>query len=291
MMLMSRSLLSSRAFGGTFKDSTPTRLASQGSALVGFCSLQASYGFEDSILREGPSCVFVGPVEFAQKDRLEALYQQARDSYYSGQPLIVDDMFDKVEVRLRWYGSKLVMKYPRCSLKRLSVYADAEVDNSQVMVLASIWTIFLALGLVAALGPPACALNRVCKEAVHDQFFHHSHALTSDIGSTLNLAVFIAVGLAIGVPVSTAALGALKGLWKGDLVALKGSCPSCGEEVYVFVRVENSPRPRHKTECHVCEHPLVFHAKVERSAVSLFKRPWAYGRVYLASRLKDLAPP
>ncbi|MCO5573424.1 hypothetical protein L7F22_027195 [Adiantum nelumboides] len=136
-----------------------------------------------------------------------------------------------MHVRLRWYGSKLVMKYPRCSLKRLSVYADAEVDNSQVMVLASIWTIFLALGLVAALGPPACALNKVCKEAVLDQFFHHSHTLTSDIGSTLNLAVFIAVGLAIGVPISTAALGALKGLWKGDLVALKGSCPSCGEEV------------------------------------------------------------
>jgi hypothetical protein len=80
---------------------------------------------------------------------------QARDSYYSGQPLIVDDMFDKVEVnstslypslhtpatvqfpnelcflpcqlKLRVYGSPSVVKYPRCSLKRQSAYADAEV--------------------------------------------------------------------------------------------------------------------------------------------------------------------
>ncbi|KAI5055807.1 hypothetical protein GOP47_0029328 [Adiantum capillus-veneris] len=182
------------------------------------------------------------------------------------------------------------MKYPRCSLKRLSVYADAEVDNSQVMALTSIWIMFLALGLVTALGPPACALSKVCKETVHNQFFHNSLTLTSDTGSTVNMAVLIAGGLAIGVPVTAAAWGALKGLWKGDLVALKGSCPSCGEEVYAFVRADNSLHPRHKTECHVCEHPIVFHATVER-AVSVFGRPWAYGRVYLARRSKDLAPP
>lgn len=93
---------------------------------------------------------------------------QARDSYYSGRPLIVDDMFDKVEVnhssffsnnsplhakvevnrfsyllsshescmhllqlKLRLYGSKSVVKYPRCSLIRQSTYADAEVTISQ----------------------------------------------------------------------------------------------------------------------------------------------------------------
>lgn len=286
---MSRSLLCSRNFGVTLKEYRLSKLASYRSAFVKLSTLQASYGFEESILREGPSCVFVGPVETAQKDRLEALYQQARDAYYNGQPLIVDDMFDKVEVRLRWYGSKLVMKYPRCSLKRLSVYADAEVDNSQVMALASIWVIFLAVGLVTSLGPPACALSKACTETLHNHLFHHSLMLTSDVGS-MNMAVVIAAGLAIGVPISTAALGALKGLWKGDLVALKGSCPSCGEEVYAFVQADDSPDPRHKTECHVCEHPLVFRAKVERS-VSCFGRPWAYGRVYLVRRSKDLAPP
>ncbi|GER35643.1 PGR5-like protein [Striga asiatica] len=78
-------------------------------------------------LMEGPSCIFVGPVETASQETLEALYRQAREAYYSGDPLIVDDMFDRVELKLRWYGSKYVVKYPRCSLRRQSTYADAEV--------------------------------------------------------------------------------------------------------------------------------------------------------------------
>uniref|UniRef100_A0A1J3E558 PGR5-like protein 1B, chloroplastic n=1 Tax=Noccaea caerulescens TaxID=107243 RepID=A0A1J3E558_NOCCA len=75
---------------------------------------------------EGPSCIFVGPIDSARKETLEALYRQARDAYYNGKPLIVDDMFDRVELKLRWYGSKSVVKYPRCSLLRQSTYADAE---------------------------------------------------------------------------------------------------------------------------------------------------------------------
>lgn len=34
------------------------------------------------------------------------------------------------QTQLRWHGSKLVLKYPRCSLKRFSAYADAEVSFS-----------------------------------------------------------------------------------------------------------------------------------------------------------------
>jgi ribosomal protein L31 len=50
------------------------------------------------------------------------------------------------------------------------------------------------------------------------------------------------------------------------LIALKGCCPNCGEEVYAFVRADESVQLRHKTECHVCEHPLVFQANVEVSS-------------------------
>ena len=55
----------------------------------------------------------------------------------------------------------------------------------------------------------------------------------------------------------------LDGLSAGNLVALKGCCPSCGEEVYAFVKANESQRPRHKCECHVCSHPLIFHANLE----------------------------
>lgn len=78
------------------------------------------------VVSEGPSCIFVGPIETASQETLEALYRQAKDAYYSGKPLIMDDMFDRVELKLRWYGSKDVVKYPRCSLRRHSTYADAQ---------------------------------------------------------------------------------------------------------------------------------------------------------------------
>jgi hypothetical protein len=34
-------------------------------------------------------------------------------------------------------------------------------------------------------------------------------------------------------------------------------------QVYAFVKADESVQLRHKTECHVCEHPLVFQANVE----------------------------
>jgi hypothetical protein len=37
-------------------------------------------------------------------------------------------------------------------------------------------------------------------------------------------------------------------------------------QVYAFVKADKSVQLRHKTECHVCEHPLVFQANVEVSS-------------------------
>ncbi|MFS8001693.1 putative oxidoreductase [Helianthus anomalus] len=76
------------------------------------------------LLVEGP-CIFVGPIERASQETLEAFYRQAQDSYYSGKPLIVDDMFDRVDLQLRWYGSTYVVRYPHCSLRQQSTYVDA----------------------------------------------------------------------------------------------------------------------------------------------------------------------
>ncbi|MFS8005546.1 putative oxidoreductase [Helianthus anomalus] len=75
------------------------------------------------LLVEGP-CIFVGPIERASQETLEAFYRQ--DSYYSGKPLIVDDMFDRVELQLRWYGTTYVVRYPHCSLRQQSTYVDAQ---------------------------------------------------------------------------------------------------------------------------------------------------------------------
>eukprot|EP00252_Welwitschia_mirabilis_P021692 TRINITY_DN562_c0_g1_i4.p1 TRINITY_DN562_c0_g1~~TRINITY_DN562_c0_g1_i4.p1 ORF type:complete len:263 (-),score=22.97 TRINITY_DN562_c0_g1_i4:651-1397(-) len=184
-------------------------------------------------VKEGPSCIFVGPLDTATKDMLEALYQQARDSYYSGDPLILDDMFDKVELKLRWYGSKSVVKYPRCSLKRQSTYSDAAADPSQVWALASVWMSLFVIGVGVFAAPLICTLNTFCQDA--EQMIWNSHS-TLQPGKSIAIAngiLSMVLGSSLGYPIAAAAGRALQELWRKDLVALKGSCPRCGEEVYL----------------------------------------------------------
>lgn len=222
---------------------------------------------------DAPSCIFVGPIETAEKARLEALYQQARDSYYSGQPLVLDAMFDKVEMELRWHGSQLVLKSPRCSLKRFTAYADAEFDPSQMRALATVWGLLFALGFGLAVGLPAFV----------SQCSPHGTFVLSDPNRTL----FSVASFLVGAPVAKAAVKQLQALGRGDLVALKGCCPNCGGEVYTFVTPDYSLKVRHESECHVCERPLVFQATLHPSKSG---QPRAHGRVYLPTRAIQLAP-
>ncbi|XP_051134693.1 PGR5-like protein 1B, chloroplastic [Andrographis paniculata] len=229
--------------------------------------------------REGPSCIFVGPVETASQENLEALYRQAREAYYSGEPLIVDDMFDRVELKLRWYGSKYVVKYPRCSLRRQSTYADAEEDPSQVFALASVWLLILGFGCSACLVPIVYTLSQAYQDAFSPDIYI-SPLSAQGFFSTLNAMLVMVFGSIIGYPIALSSVGALQGLWKNDLVALKGACPNCGEEVFAFVRSDPSNHSPQRAECHVCESSLEFRTKVEQST-SRPGRRWVYGRIYL----------
>ncbi|CAI5472701.1 unnamed protein product [Closterium sp. Yama58-4] len=94
----------------------------------------------------------------------------------------------------------------------------------------------------------------------------------------------------LGAVLASAAARPLQRISQGKMVALQGNCPHCGEEVYSFVTLEGGSRHRHKAECHVCGQPLVFHAFVEASP-SNPKHSWAYGRIYVVARAKDLEPP
>ncbi|GFP82322.1 pgr5-like protein 1b chloroplastic [Phtheirospermum japonicum] len=190
-------------------------------------------------LVEGPSCIFVGPVETANQETLEALYRQAREAYYGGEPLIVDDMFDRVELKLRWYGSKYVVKYPRCSLRRQSTYADAQEDPSQVFALASVWVLILGFGASACLVPIIYTITQAYQDAFNSGSSYTNQASALEFLATLNGMLFMLFGSMIGYPIASASgneydvftnvrkpyfnmLGALRGLWKNDLVALKG---------------------------------------------------------------------
>ncbi|KAL3829116.1 hypothetical protein ACJIZ3_017918 [Penstemon smallii] len=266
---------------------------------------------------EGPSCIFVGPVETASQETLEALYRQAREAYYSGEPLIVDDMFDRVE-------------YPRCSLRRQSTYADAQSiivahgsvrytrgygwrnhrlglrcgvgggggepaevlgrrimgaalgkeDPSQVFALASVWLLILGFGSLACSVPVIYTIIQAYQDAFDSGIWYTNQASRLEFLATLNGMLFMLVGSMIGYPIASASVGALKGLWKNDLVALKGVCPNCGEEVFAFVRSDRPNHSPHRVECHVCESSLEFRTKVEKS-ISRPGRRWVHGRIYL----------
>ena len=82
---------------------------------------------------------------------------------------------------------------------------DEQVDDSQVMALASVWTMFLVIGLVAALGPSAFAFSKAGEEVVSSFVYHQRPPATSHIGLALNASITVAIGFAIGVPVATAA--------------------------------------------------------------------------------------
>ncbi|KAJ7012618.1 PGR5-like protein 1B [Populus alba x Populus x berolinensis] len=218
---------------------------------------------EVALSPEGPSCIFVGPIETASQETLEALYCQARDAYYSGKPLIVDDMFDRVELKLRWYGSKSVVKYPRCSLRRQSTYSDAEEDISQAFALASIWILFLTIGSSACAFPIIYTIGLAYQNAFGSGIAHGSQAPIIGFLATVNGILFMAVGSLIGYPIASASVKVLQGLWRNDLVALRGACPNCGEEVFAFVKSDQSNDSPHRADCHVCESLLEFRTKVE----------------------------
>ncbi|XP_028775765.1 PGR5-like protein 1B, chloroplastic isoform X2 [Neltuma alba] len=233
-------------------------------------------------LAQGPHCVYVGPIESASQETLEALYLQARDAYYSGRPLIVDDMFDRVELKLRWYGSKSVVKYPRCSIRRQSTYADAEADLSMIFALASTWIVFLAFGSTICVGPVLYTISMAYYTAFNSGLSYVNQGSGLGFLATVNSVVFMTLGCVIGYPVASASAKVLQGLWRNDLVALKGACPNCGEEVFAFVRRDRANDSPHRADCHVCGCLLEFQTQVEQS-VSRLGRKWVYGRIYLVS--------
>ena len=57
-------------------------------------------GMWDGLDMEGPSCIRLPPLEQCTVEDLEAAYVQAKNTYFSGQPLMDDEKFDQIEKRL-----------------------------------------------------------------------------------------------------------------------------------------------------------------------------------------------
>lgn len=178
--------------------------------------------------------------------------------YYDGRPIVADAVFDELELRLRQMRSSVVRKYPRCSLHRSGpMYADADEDPSQQWALRCIWRVLAAGGMALTSIPLATAI--------------HAHLATTP-GSmsappSLAMAAASLLSLAVGFPVVSTCLEACRKMSSGHTHAVRGQCPSCGEDVFAFLSSEGRPvRPdgraflREHAECHVCDQKLEFRA-------------------------------
>jgi len=225
--------------------------------------------------------------------------------------------------RLRAAGSDIARKWPRCSLRSKKKYSDASVrplvaprgfnyrlrllftppadpkhpsfqaDTAQMVTLTAIWAAMLAVGSVAVLLAVASAMHLDAGSAAGSAS-DGSDALLPALRGWVGAGV-AGAGVAL-VGVAARSLAALRG---GSLVAVKGDCPACGEEVYAFVAaqpaggahpVRGAHAARHVAECHVCSRPIAFDVRVRAAAAAPWRRR-AHGRVYLLSRESDFFPP
>ncbi|KAI8573892.1 hypothetical protein RHMOL_Rhmol01G0311100 [Rhododendron molle] len=102
-------------------------------------------------------------------------------------------------------------------------------DPSQVFLLAGVWLLFLGFGSSACLIPVIYSIGHAYQDAFSSGYYYSSQP--SQFLAILNGMFFMALGSVIGYPIASASVKALEGLWRNDLVALKGACPNCGEEV------------------------------------------------------------
>jgi hypothetical protein len=254
-------------------------------------------GMWDTLGIEGPSCFVLPPLERATREDLERVYAQAKNTYFSGQPVVDDAMFDKIERRLKYLGSDVARKYPRCSRRDMRVYSDAETDREQMWALAAAWFSLALLGaalvgLDFAEAIRGGVLGNLSGELLAGgggsaSFGEDSASAAARLGGG---GVFGGLGRPpvlgfLGVFLAQGGWAKLASLREGSVVALTGDCPNCGERVYAFAPGDK-PETRRKSECHVCERGVVFNAAVVGDKTSPFRRA-ATGRIYLVSRADD----
>lgn len=145
--------------------------------------------------------------------------------------------------------------------------------------MASVWILFLVFGCSACLVPVVYTIIEGHKDSLDMGYLYGGKTSSLEFLAMVNGMLFMALGSLIGYPIALASVGALRGLLSHDLVALRGTCPNCGEEVFAFLRSDQPNNP-HRADCHVCECSLEFRPKVEQS-ISNPGRRWVYGRIYL----------
>eukprot|EP00963_Diacronema_lutheri_P006197 scaffold524_cov357-Pavlova_lutheri.AAC.38 len=279
---------------------------------TGRCRRTTWRGITRATEKEAPSCTFVPPLEQCGQPELERLYKEAKEKYFSGSAIVSDSFYDKLEDLLRRRGSELVRKYPRCSLnKSRYTYSDAEFDQDGLDGLAAVWGamalggVAMALQVVARVGLVLVRLlGGFGIEAGTEAGLWQGFAVGTEDAVAIGaketaLTPMHTLGLLAALPILSVSGKSLLQLARGNVVALKGQCPGCSEEVYAYVSPSANQRQiHHRCNCHNCGRKLAFELKVVQEENG--KSPWnemlrgekkkCYGRIYLLTDARDLEP-
>ncbi|KAH0941636.1 hypothetical protein HID58_001273 [Brassica napus] len=143
----------------------------------------------------------------------EQRFLEASMAYVSGNPILNDQEFDQLKLKLKMDGSEIVCEGPRCSLRSKKVYSDLAVDYFK-MLLLNVPASVVALGL----------------------FFFLDDITGFEITYILELSEpfsFIFTWFA-AVPLIVYLASSITKLIIKDFLILKGPCPNCGTENVSF---------------------------------------------------------
>ncbi|MBA0796719.1 hypothetical protein Gohar_007462 [Gossypium harknessii] len=178
---------------------------------------------------------------FAGSD--EQKFLEASMAYVSGKPILSDEEFDELKMRLKMEGSEIVVEGPRCSLRSRKVYSDLSVDYLK-MFLLNVPATVVALGL----------------------FFFLDDLTGFEITYLLELPEpfsFIFTWFA-AVPLIVYLAQSLTKVVVNDSLILKGPCPNCGTENVSFfgtILSISSGGTTNTLKCSNCETTLEYNAK------------------------------
>ena len=249
-----------------------------------------SLGMWDDASIDGPSCLRLPPLHLSTRAELEEVYLQAKNTYFSGQPIVDDAFFDAIETRLKHLGSDVARKYPRCSRRDMTVFGDAEADYEQMGALAATWAGFVFLGIALMGLDVKSAVDAGALEGVFG--FGGGGGDGPGLGlaetaGTTRPAARAPILAALGGFLAQTGCGKLASLRDGNTIAMSGDCPNCAERVYAFLPANSAAKTvKLKSDCHVCGRGLTFAADVQSSKDAPYGKV-ASGRIYLVSRTDD----
>ena len=214
---------------------------------------------------------YVENLDSATLAELEALYADAKDAYFAGNPCVSDAYFDALELKLSYAQSSVVRKYPRCSVRGKAIYSDCVTDESQMQVLTASYLVILVLGILFVL-----------IDLGHDL---RVMIMSAEVAQAQFRPPVLAL---VGLGLSQRGVEKLLETRKGGTLAMTGECPNCNEQVFTFMDTKRG-QSKERCECHVCGRKIVFEATFERVESSKWKVA-GKGRVYLVANREDFSP-